>query len=131
MPHRNEQLLRRNYDAFTTGDMDPMLDSLTDDIDWHVSGASPLAGDYKGKAEVLEFFAQMTELYGGTLRLEVLDVLANDDHGVVLTRERGEHAGKAVEYGGVHRWDFRDGKAHGSRTTTTTPTTSSGGRPTR
>jgi ketosteroid isomerase-like protein len=49
-------------------------------------------------------------LYGGTLRVEVLDVLANDEHGVVLTRERGEHGGRTAEYEGVHRWEFRDGK---------------------
>jgi ketosteroid isomerase-like protein len=59
---------------------------------------------------VLGFFGRMMELYGGTLQLDVLDVLANDDHGIVLTRERGQHAGKAVEYGGIHRWDFRNGK---------------------
>jgi RNA polymerase sigma-70 factor, ECF subfamily len=85
MPHQNEQLLRTNYDAFTTGDMDPMLDSLTDDIEWRVSGPSPLAGAYKGKAEVLEFFGQTMELYDGTLRLKVLDVLVfRDEWGRVL-----------------------------------------------
>jgi ketosteroid isomerase-like protein len=110
MPHPHERLLRANYEAFTKGDMNPMLDSLTHDIQWHVSGPSPVAGDYSGKGEVVDFFAKMMELYGGTLRIDVIDVLANDDHGIVLTRERGEHAGKAVEYEGVHRWHFRAGE---------------------
>jgi ketosteroid isomerase-like protein len=110
MPHPNEQMLRTNYEAFTKGDVTPMLDSFTDDVEWHVSGPSPVAGLYSGKTEVLGFFGEMMALYGGTLQLDVVDVLANDDHGIVLTRERGEHAGRAVEYEGVHRWDFRDGK---------------------
>jgi hypothetical protein len=36
----------------------------------------PIAGDYFGKAEVLEFFAKMMDLYQGTLRLQILDVMA-------------------------------------------------------
>ena len=110
MSHPKEQLLRTNYQAFADGDLAPLLQSLADDVEWHVSGPSPLAGKYAGTSEVLAFFGKMMELYGGTLQLEVIDVLANDDHGVVLTRERGEYAGSAVEYAGVHRWDFRDGK---------------------
>jgi ketosteroid isomerase-like protein len=86
-----------------------MIDSFTDDIEWHVSGRTPVAGDYSGRKAVLGFFQAMMDLYGGTLELDVVDVLANDDHGIVLTKERGKYAGKAVEYGGVHRGDFRDG----------------------
>jgi hypothetical protein len=52
----------------------------------------------------------MIELYLGTLQVEVLEVLADEDHGIVLTGERGEHAAKAVEHAGIHRWDSRDGK---------------------
>jgi ketosteroid isomerase-like protein len=110
MPHANEALLRTNYEAFAKGDLSPMLNSFTEDIAWHVSGPSPVAGDYSGKAQVLDFFGRMMELYGGTLQLEALDFLANDEHGIVLTRERGKHNGKAIEYTGIHRWDFHDGK---------------------
>jgi ketosteroid isomerase-like protein len=45
-----------------------------------------------------------------TARWSADDVLADDAQGIVLTRERGEDEGNAVEYGGVPRWDFRDGK---------------------
>ena len=38
------------------------------------------------------------------------DILANDDHGVVLTRERGEAAGEPVSWTGTHIWTFRDGR---------------------
>jgi len=59
---------------------------------------------------VLAFFGKMMEVYAGTLRVKVYDILANDDHGVVLTRERGETAGQAVSYAGTHIWTFRDGR---------------------
>jgi ketosteroid isomerase-like protein len=108
--HANEQSLRTNYGAFASGDMGTMLDSLDHNIQWHVTGPSPLRGEYSGKEAVLRFFEEMMALYGGTLRLEVVDVLANDRHGVVLTKERGEYAGRQIEYEGVHRWDFHGGK---------------------
>jgi ketosteroid isomerase-like protein len=47
MWHRNEQLLRTNYEAFGNGDVAPLLASLADDIQWHVSGPSSLAGDLR------------------------------------------------------------------------------------
>jgi ketosteroid isomerase-like protein len=110
MPHPHEQLLRTNYDAFSQGDVSPMVSSFADDIEWHVSGESPVAGDYSGKGEVLEFFSKMMELYRGTLQLEVVDVLANDDVGIVITKESAEYGGKPLEYSGVHHWQFRQGK---------------------
>jgi len=110
LSHPNEEMLRASYEAFTNGDVGPMLNSFADNIEWHVSGRSPVAGDYSGKADVLDFFSKMMELYGGTLRLEVIDILANDNLGIVVTDERAEYAGKSLEYSGIHRWELRGGK---------------------
>lgn len=110
MAHPNVDLLRRAYEAAGTGDLQPLLDALADDITWRDSSLGPLAGEYHGKDEVLAFFGKMMEVYAGTLRAEVHDILANDGHGVVLTRERGETAGHAVSWAGTHIWTFRDGR---------------------
>jgi uncharacterized protein len=110
MSHRNEDMIRNNYEAFTRGDANPLVDSLSEDIQWHVSGQSPIAGDYFGKAEVLKFFARMMDLYQGTLRLQILDVMANDQHGAVLTNESAIYRGKTLEFQAVHVWDIDNGK---------------------
>jgi len=52
----------------------------------------------------------MMELYEGSLWVEVRDVLANDDHGVVLTTEHGSSQGETVEFTTVHLWSIRGGK---------------------
>ena len=110
MAHPNAGLLRRAYEAAGTGDLQPLLDVLADDITWRDSSLGPLAGEYHGKDEILDFFAKMMEVYAGTLRLDVQDILASDDRGVVLTRERGETAGGPVSWTGTHIWTFRDGR---------------------
>ena len=55
----------------------------------------------------------MMEIYSGTLRLEVVDILANDEHGVVLTKESGTASGESVAWNGVHLWTFCEGRCAG------------------
>ena len=40
MAHPNEDLLRRGYDAFGTGDMETLAALLADDIVWHFPAAT-------------------------------------------------------------------------------------------
>ena len=88
MAHPTADLLRRAYEAAGTGDLQPLLDALADDVTWRDSSLGPLAGEYHGKDDVLAFFGKMMEVYAGTLRLDVQAILADDVRGVVLTRER-------------------------------------------
>jgi uncharacterized protein len=111
MTHPNEELLREGYAAFAEGDVDTVMGLFADDIKWHVSGRSMVSGDYKGKEEVGAFFGKMNELSNGTFRVELRDVLANDDHGAVLLRETAQREGKSIDSNHVHVWRLRDGKA--------------------
>ena len=110
MTHPNEERTRAGLDAFARGDLAALDDLFADDIDWHVPGRSPLAGDYHGKQEVYGFLAKTQELSGGTFRLEVHDVLASDDHVVVLTIGHAERGGTSFTNPGVQVVHFRDGK---------------------
>lgn len=111
MAHPNEDLLRRGYDAFGSGDMDTLRELMAPDVVWHVAGRSPMAGDYKGIEEVLGFFGKSMELSGGTTRVEVHDILANDEHGVALVRFTGQREGRSNADNGVQVFHIRDGKA--------------------
>lgn len=109
MPHTNEDTLRGLYDAFGRGDVPAVLAHLTDDVRYHVTGRSQVSGDYAGKSEVVGFVGKLMELSGGTFRVQVLDILANDVHGVVLTRETAQHDGSVLENHAVHVWDMTEG----------------------
>jgi ketosteroid isomerase-like protein len=110
MSHANEDLLRATYDAFSKGDMDGVLSNCADDIVFHVPGRSQMAGDYRGRDGFMAMVGKVMQLSGGTFREEVHDILANNEHGAVLTRHSLERGGRQFEYTTVHVWHVRDGK---------------------
>jgi ketosteroid isomerase-like protein len=61
MAHPNEELTRRGYAAFATGDMVALDELFADDVIWHVGGRSPLSGDYKGKEAVFAMFGRLAQ----------------------------------------------------------------------
>jgi ketosteroid isomerase-like protein len=111
MPHQNELLVRNGYEAFSKGDMQTVDQTFADDIQWHIPGRSQVAGDYKGKAEVFGFFGRLVDLTGGSFRLELHDVIGNDEHVVALVESHGEREGKTLNDRAVHVWHVKDGKA--------------------
>lgn len=109
MAHHNEQLLRRGYEAFRNGDIDTIDGMFLDDITWHAPGDNPLAGDRRGKDEVFGLFARIGEIHD-RFSQEIHDVLANDDHGVVLVKTRAARGGRELESNAAHVYHFEDGK---------------------
>jgi uncharacterized protein len=107
----NEALLRQGYAAFADGDLDTVRSLLAEDIVWHNGGANQLSGEYTGREEVLDLFGQLMEVTGGTFRLDVHDVLANDMHGIVLVTMHAEREGETLDMDEVHIWHLEQGQA--------------------
>ncbi len=110
MTHPNEELARKGYEAFAAGELDFVREHFAEDIVWHLPGRNPLAGDYRGIDEVFALFARNVELTEGSFRLEVHDVLANDEHAVVLVRATGNRGGRRLDDRQSHVFHVRDGK---------------------
>lgn len=100
--HANIQRSKRAYEAFGKGDMATVSDLIANDVIWHVGGSSPLAGDYKGKDAVFGFFGKLMEMTGGTFKLKVHDILANDEHSVTLVTATAERNGKKLDTRQAH-----------------------------
>jgi ketosteroid isomerase-like protein len=111
MAHPNEDLLRRGYEAFASGDLNTVLSVFADNIAWHVGGSNQTSGEYHGHQEVMGFFGKLMELSGGSFRLDVHDILANDTHGAVLVTAHGERDGQELTAREVNIWHLADGKA--------------------
>jgi uncharacterized protein len=110
MAHPNEQMIREAYAAFGRGDLEGYLAVCQDDFTFNVPGRSRMTGRYRGRAEFLGMIGKVMELSGGKFEEEVLDVLANDRHGVVLAVHRFPRNGATREYQTAHVYDIRDGK---------------------
>jgi ketosteroid isomerase-like protein len=109
--HPKEDLVREGFAAFGRGDMDALRkQSFADDVRYHVPGRGPISGDYEGPEQVLQMFARVFELTGGTFSFELHDVLANDEHAATLFTTRGERAGKQLNNNMVQIYHFRDSK---------------------
>jgi len=111
MTHPNEDLVRRGFEAYARGELQGSLaDFLSPDVVWHAPGRGPLAGDHAGLEAVAAYVARVVGLSGRTHRMEVHDVLANDDHVVVLHSARAERGGKQMDLNALHLFHLRDGK---------------------
>jgi uncharacterized protein len=111
MAHTNEDAVRKGFAAYAQGDIDALRNQhFAADIRWHFPGRSPLAGDYQGLDQVMEFVGQFTGLSGGTHRFELHDVIGNDDHVVALHSTRAERNGRQLEVSAIQVFHVRDGK---------------------
>ena len=105
----NEDALRKGYAAFQSGDIPTALGLMAEDVVWHVPGNNQLSGEYVGRDGVMTFLGQSMELTGGTFRLEVHDILVNDEHGVVLAHVTADRDGKHLDDNSVQVFHLRDG----------------------
>jgi uncharacterized protein len=104
-----EPVIRRYCDAWLKGDLAELVDCYHDDLVLHYFGRSPLAGEHRGKAAALAVLAKVQQLTNRQL-LEIHDVLASDDHAVVLARERFERDGRRLDVNRTLVYHVRDGK---------------------
>jgi ketosteroid isomerase-like protein len=119
--HPNVELTRQGYAAFAKGDLATLAGQLADDVTWHVLGTGPLSGTYHGRDEVFGFFGRLAEETAGTFRLDVHDVLANDEHAVTLCTLSASRGDKSIEIPVANVAHVRDGKVTEFWAATTDP----------
>jgi uncharacterized protein len=105
----NEAVIKRYCEAWKKGDLPALLSLYHDEFVLRYFGRSPLAGEHRGKAAALGVLAKVQKLTNRQL-LEIRDVLASDDHAIVIARERFERDGKRLEANRVFVYRIRDGK---------------------
>ena len=94
-----EQLHSAQARLYGEGDAAGVRAVLRSDIAWHVPGASPIAGSYQGRDEVIEYMLARRELAGGTFRMHRLDALTGAGATVAVLTD-----GTATIDGAERRW---------------------------
>lgn len=96
-PHPNAAVVREGFERFVRGDVAGLLDLFAEDAVWHVPGANAMAGDYRGREEIVAFLRRTAVETAGTYRVDLLWVVADDEHTVAVYRARGERAGRSLD----------------------------------
>ena len=108
MSHKNEDRLRELYAVFAQGDLPGFLAGCTDDVTFTVPGNTPGSGTFD-KGTFVEWISGVIGQTQGTFREDVLDVFANDDHGVLLLHHEFDRDGQRRSYETAHVVGLRDG----------------------
>jgi len=110
----NTKTIQRVYEAFGRGDLQTVLDAVTDDVDWATETSStgaPWYGVRHGGDGVASFF----EAFGSTMEVQEFDPFAfaatdSEVHTVVHCRAAARATGKVMDQNLHHFFRFRDGK---------------------
>jgi ketosteroid isomerase-like protein len=129
----NIATIKALYEAFGRGDVDTILENLTDDVDWASEAAgddAPWWGERHGKEETSGFFQGIAETVDVT---EFTPLAFTASENEVMTRvrygSRAKAGGPATTTNLHHYWRFRDGKVEyyrGSEDTQVTVATLAG-----
>jgi len=110
MAHPNEEIARSATESLSKGDMEGFLSHHTDDTVVHFPCRGPMAGDHRGKDGVAKMFQQQMQILDSPPEIENHDILANDDHVVVLNKTRATRGGKILEQDQVVVMHIEGGK---------------------
>ena len=95
MTHPNEEIARRAFEAFHGGgDSDAISRYFADDLEYHLGGDSAVSGDRKGRDALIAAMQRVSDL-GIEASYDLHDVVANDEHVVMLISSHLEREGKA------------------------------------
>ena len=113
---QNIATVKAMYDALGRGDIDAILERVTDDVDWSTDAAiesAPWYGPRHGKNEVRSFFGAIGQT-GPITQFEPLSFTSNEDGDVMVFIRYAftvTATGKSGEMNLHHYWRFREGKA--------------------
>jgi len=109
--HPNAARIRQLFEAFRHGDIATVQEVIPEDAVWHFPGRhGKLAGTHTGRDAIFAFLINVQALTDNTFDLDLIDVLANDEHAVALFRGHGSRDGKTLDNPTCLRMRMRDGR---------------------
>jgi ketosteroid isomerase-like protein len=105
------EVVRRFYAAVADRDFDAAADCFAENAVWILPGRSPIAGEHRGWRAIRDdFLAKLGPLSGDTLRVELTEVAAGDQHVVAVQHATADHGGKRLDVTGCQLIKVIDGK---------------------
>lgn len=100
-----EEFLTRQREMYAGGDLAASAELLAEDVVWHVPGNSPIAGNYRGRDAVMEYFRRRRELAGRAMTMVKHGDAYHEEALVQLADGYGALGGRDVAWrtAGVYR----------------------------
>lgn len=106
----NARLAQELVTAFSRGDLEAVYSFFAADAVWELPGRSAITGTFKGPEEIVGFLARSFELSGGTLALELIDVLGSEWGAVQVQRVSAHRDDKVLDCVEVIAHEIVNGK---------------------
>lgn len=101
--HPNARIAHEMIEAMDRQDFEGAMSHIADEVRWHyIGGSEPIVGK--------RAMAEGMSARDWTIRVETHDVLATDDHVVVLVRAHAERDGRTLDYDTAEIMHVEDGK---------------------
>jgi uncharacterized protein len=105
--HPNALAYRSTADAFRSADLTALAALIAIDVVWHVPGTHPMAGELRGRDQLI---AWLSRLQAKGFWLTEHDVLGNDEHVCALSSMGARRSGVDVQTRVVSVFHYRDGQ---------------------
>jgi len=102
--------LEKLYSNLSKGNLEASAQDLPDTMTFNVAGKSLLAGKYSKETFFKGYVTKLHELSGGTLKVEVHDVLASERHATVLLTYSLSRKEQSAQLRSVHVWRIENAK---------------------
>ncbi|HVQ36088.1 MAG TPA: nuclear transport factor 2 family protein [Pyrinomonadaceae bacterium] len=114
MSEQNKAIVQQAYNSFKTGDIEGLLNLMSDDISWTLPSMEgvPFGGKRTGRASVAEFFASVGASQE-VVSFEPRELIAEGDKVIALGSYKWRVIANNREFGGdfAHAWTISDAKA--------------------
>ena len=110
MREENLALLKRGYEAFSSGDLDTIRGMAHKDEVWTTGGWGDFKPEYKGVEDVIGYLTKLVEKTDGTFKDEPEAFFADDDQVTVIEHVTAARKGRKLDTHFIHVFDIKDGK---------------------
>ena len=106
----NAALVRRGYEAFSSGDMATLTEVIAEDAVWHEEGHGGVSGVNKGRDAIFAHFGEEMSRSGGTYKVTLEDAVGGDGRVIALHHDHAERDNKVLDQNVVVIFHVRDGR---------------------
>ena len=107
----NQLLVRRGFEAFTTGDIDTLVEIIADDAVQIMPGNNVIAGEHKGRDAILAMYGRLFEETAGTLKVVLEATYAAGNNVVAIYRGTATRNGRTLDQRNALVFEIERGQA--------------------